>query len=294
MRQKQHNSQSFSSAPAMHFPVTALAPSAALADALTVHWREYLMEGSEIGSVMLSTCTFGTLIYGNDSPLKAFALSRGMGSLLMGMAIAMTTFLIACSPFGRRTGAHFNPSVTLAFPWLRQIHRWDAVCYVVAQFLDAVIGVLIAHRFLGERLSADPVTYLVTVPGIYGRTVAFIAEFVLSGLFISIALYASNHRRLARFSPILVALFTISYFTLSPSTSGFSVNPARSFSSALFAWLWRGIWIYFLAPCLGMLAAAEIYIKLAGSDRVFCAKVFHDTRSVCPFPCHFDRLLRET
>ena len=151
MRPEQHNSQSFDSATAIHFPVTALAPSATLADALTAHWREYLMEGSEIGSLMLSTCTFGTLIYGNDSPLKAFSLSRGTGSLLMGTAIAMTTFLIISSPFGRRTGAHFNPSVTLAYLWLRRIHRWDAVCYVVAQFLGAVIGVLIAHRFLGER-----------------------------------------------------------------------------------------------------------------------------------------------
>jgi aquaporin Z len=284
----------FNRAPAIHFPVTALAPSATLADALAVHWREYLMESSEIGSLSLSTCIFGTLIYGNDSPLKAFALSREIGSLLMGVAIATTTFVIIRSPFGRRTGAHFNPSVTLAYLWLRRIHRWDALCYVVAQFLGAVVGVLVAYYFLGKRLSAEPVRYLVTLPGIYGRAAAFAAEFVVSGLFISIALYASNHRHLARFSPILVALFTISNFTVSPSISGFSINPARSFSSALFAWVWRGIWIHLLAPSLGRLGAAEIYIKRAGSDRVFCAKVFHDTRSVCPFSCHFDRLLRET
>jgi aquaporin Z len=294
MRQEQHNSQAFNPAPAVHFPVMALAPSASLADAINLHWREYLMEGSEVGSLMLSVCIFGTLIYGNDSPLKAFVLSRGTGSLLMGIAVATTTFLIICSPFGRRTGAHFNPSVTLAYLWLGRIHRWDALCYGVAQFLGGVVGVLIAHQILGERLSSSAVRYLVTLPGIYGRTVAFISEFVLSGLFISLALYASNHRRLARFSPILVALFTISYFTLSPSIAGFSVNPARSFSSALFAWIWRGIWIYFLAPSLGMLVAAEIYVKRAGSDRVFCAKIFHDTRSVCPFHCNFDRLLRGT
>jgi aquaporin Z len=251
------------------------------------------MEATELGSLMLSTCFFGTLLYSNDSPLNDLAVSPGIRPLLMGTAMAMTTFLIIRSPFGRRSGAHFNPAVTLTFLWLGRIHRWDAVCYVVAQFLGAVVGVLIAHQFLAERLSSAPVRYVVTLPGIHGRTIAFIAEFVLSGLLMGIVLYASNHRTLARFSPILVASLTVFYFGLSSSISGFSVNPARSFSSALFASIWQGIWIYFLAPCLGMLMSAEIYIGRTGSNRVHCAKVFHDRRSPCPFPCDFDRLFRE-
>ncbi len=287
-------SQSFNMSPAAQYPVTALAPSASMAEAIGAHWREYLMEGTEIGSLMLSTCIFGTLLYGNDSPLRHLALSRGVRPLLMGTAIAMTTFLIIRSPFGRRSGAHFNPAVTLAFLWLRRIHRWDAVCYVLAQFLGAVVGVLVARQLLGVHLSSAPVRYLVTVPGIYGRAIAFVAEFVLAGLLMGIVLYASNHRLLARFSPIFVALLTVFYFALCSSISGFSVNPARTFSSALFAWIWEGIWIYFSAPCLGMLMSAAMYIKGMGPNRVYCAKVFHDRHSPCPFPCHFDRLFRET
>jgi aquaporin Z len=288
------DSPSFNLPPAVRFPVGALAPSASLAEAIGAHWREYLMEGAELGSLMLSTCFFGTLLYGNDSPLNHLALSRGVRSLLMGTAIAMTTFLIIRSPFGRRSGAHVNPAVTLAFLWLRRIHRWDAICYVAAQFLGAIVGVLVAEQVLGERLSSAPVRYLVTLPGTYGRLTAFTAEFVLSGLLMGVVLYASNHRPLARFSPILVSLLTLCYFALSPSISGFSVNPARTFSSALFAWIWAGIWIYFSAPCLGTLMSAAIYIKGMGSNRVYCAKVFHDRKSPCPFPCHFDRLFRET
>ena len=288
------DSQSFKTPFAAHFTITALAPSASLAEAICAHWREYLMEGTELGFLMLSTCFFGTLLYGNDSPLNDLSLSRGIRSLLMGTAIATTTFLIIRSPFGRRSGAHFNPAVTLAFLWLRRIHRWDAICYVVAHFLGAVVGVMIAHLFLGERLSSAPVRYLVTLPGTYGRPIAFIAEFVLSGLLMGIVLYSSNHRQLARFSPLLVALLTIFYFALGSSISGFSVNPARTFSSALFAWIWQSIWIYLSAPCLGMLMSAAIYIKRMGPNRVYCAKVFHDTQSACPFPCHFDLLFRKT
>lgn len=70
------------------FPVTALAPSASLAEAIGMHWREYLMEATELGSLMLSTCIVGTLLYSTDSPFNNLALSRGFRSALMGTAIA--------------------------------------------------------------------------------------------------------------------------------------------------------------------------------------------------------------
>jgi aquaporin Z len=90
-----------------------------------------------------------------------------------------------------------------------------------------------------------------------------------------------------------VAAVTVFYFAICSSISGFSVNPARSFSSAMFAWVWWGIWIYFVAPCLGMLAAAALYVRTFGPSRVYCAKVFHDLRSTCPFPCRFAQLEHE-
>jgi aquaporin Z len=212
----------------------------------------------------------------------------------MGIAMATTVFLVIQSPFGRRSGAHFNPAVTLTFFRLGRMHRWDAAFYVGAQFGGAIAGVLLARAIVGLPLSAPPVQYMVTLPGKYGGPVAFVVEFLLSVLLMTTVLYTSNHRLFARFTPAFVALLTALYFVLSSSISGFSVNPARSFSSALFAWNWRGIWIYFLAPGLGMLTAAAIYIKWLGPDRVYCAKVFHDMRSTCPFPCHFRRVYRET
>jgi aquaporin Z len=270
--------------------VTALAPSASIADAVSTHWREYLMEATEIGVLMLSTCICGTLIYADESPIKSLGLAPALKSMLMGTAVAITTFLIIRSPFGRRSGAHFNPAVTLTFLWLKRVHRWDAACYIAVHFVGALAGVLVAKQILGAPLSGPSVRYMVTLPGNYGSPIAFIGEFLLSGLLMSTVLYASNHRMFSRFTPALVALLTIFYFVLSPSISGFSANPARTFASALFAGMWQGIWIYFAAPCLGMLTAAAIYVWQIGLNHVFCAKVFHDMRSTCPFPCHFERV----
>jgi aquaporin Z len=252
-----------------------------------IHWREYLMEASELGALMLCICLFGAVLYSNASPLIRFALSRSEDAAIMGACVAATTWAIIRSPFGRRTGAHFNPAITLTYFCLGRIHRWDAFCYVMAQFSGALAGVFIARQILGRSLSAEPVRYVVTTPGSHGGAAAFLAEFLLSALLMGVVLFATNHRALAQFSPLLVAAVTVFYFALCSSISGFSVNPARTFSSALFAWVWRGIWIYFVAPCLGMLAAAGLYVRAFGTNGVYCAKVFHDLHSTCPFPCRF-------
>jgi aquaporin Z len=252
------------------------------------------MEAAELCVLMFCICLFGTVIYSGASVLKDLALSGTAKSFLMGVAVALTTLLIIRSPFGRRTGAHFNPAITLAYFYLGRVHRWDTLYYIGFQFIGGFVGVFSAHQLLGKRLSSPPVCYVITVPGERGNLIAFAAEFLLSGFLMTVVLFATNHRRLTRFSPIIVAFVTVFYYGLCSSLSGFSVNPARSFSSAIFAQIWHGIWVYFIAPSFGMLAAASIYVRSEGRHNVYCAKVFHDLQSVCPFPCNFDRLYCET
>jgi aquaporin Z len=122
------------------------------------------MEATEIAVLMLSTDICGTLIYADESPIKSLDLTPELKSVLMGTAIAITTFLIIRSPFGRRSGAHFNPAVTLTFFWLKRVHRWDAVCCIAVQFVGALAGVLVA-KILGAPLSGPCVRYMVTLPG---------------------------------------------------------------------------------------------------------------------------------
>jgi aquaporin Z len=54
-----------------------------------------------------------------------------------------------------------------------------------------------------------------------------------------------------------------------------SMNPARSFASALPAGLWTGAWIYFTAPVIGMLTAAATFQAIRGRGKVGCAKLIH-------------------
>lgn len=251
------------------------------------------MEVAELATLMLAVCAAGALLYSYHSPLSKLNLSMTVRSALMGMAIAGATFMIIRSPFGRRSGAHFNPALTLAYYSIRRVHRWDALSYIAAQFIGGAGGVFLAHQIFGANLSNFPVQYVVTLPGRYGSAVSFFAELVMSFVLMEVVLISSNHRRLSELSPFFVASTTVLYFTFFSSVSAYSLNPARSFSSALFAHIWQGLWIYFVAPSLGMVIAAVLYQKLLGPDRIYCAKVFHDLQSICPFDCHFHRLRPE-
>jgi aquaporin Z len=99
------------------YPVTTLARSASVTEAATLHWKQYVMESMEPNALMLCTCIWGTLTYSDESPLRSLGPSAVSNSTLMGKAVAVTTFIIIRSPFGRRSGAHMNPSVTLTFLW---------------------------------------------------------------------------------------------------------------------------------------------------------------------------------
>jgi aquaporin Z len=80
------------------------------------------------------------------------------------------------SPMGKRSGAHMNPAVTLAFLRLGKIKGWDALFYVGAQFIG-VGGVLAVALCVGHIVGDPSVKYIATLPGGLGELVAWIAEF---------------------------------------------------------------------------------------------------------------------
>jgi aquaporin Z len=57
--------------------------------------------------------------------------------------------------------------------------------------------------------------------------------------------------------------------------------------------IWDALWIYFLAPPIGMLLAAELFVRRRGLAGVFCAKLHHDSTSRCIFHCRFNELAVE-
>jgi aquaporin Z len=73
------------------------------------------------------------------------------------------------------------------------------------------------------------------------------------------------------------------FITIEAPLSGMSMNPARTVGSGFWAHDWTAVWVYFTAPPLGMLLAAELYLRRYGRDRIFCAKLHHQNGKRCIF-----------
>jgi aquaporin Z len=151
------------------------------------------------------------------------------------------------------------------------------------------LGVVLSALVLGELVTHPSVRYAATVPGMAGVGVAFLAEAVISFLQMSLILHFSNTARLARFTGLFAGAMIATYISLEAPYSGMSMNPARTFASALPAQI-TALWVYFTAPPLGMLLAAELYVRQHGIHHVFCAKLHHHNNKRCIFQCNWKQL----
>jgi aquaporin Z len=253
------------------------------AASIRLHWPEYLMEAAELGVYLFCACTFATLLQHLAFPARQLISSSISRRALMGLGLGATLTAIVLSPWGKQSGGHFNPAITFTFYRLGKVEFWDTWFYVGAQFFGAVAGVAVARYALRGAVGDHAVSYAVTAPGVYGRVVAFVAEFVISFLLMMIILLATNRARLARFTPYIVGVLIATYITFETPLSGMSTNPARTFGSAFHAGYWRALWIYFVAPTLGMLAASELFLRARGGVPPFCAKLHHANNKRCIF-----------
>lgn len=253
----------------------------AAAWALARHWPEYLIEAWGLGLFMISAAVFATVLEYPGSPVHQAIGDPGVRRTLMGMAMGLTAIGIIYSPWGQRSGAHLNPAVTLTFWRLGKVRGVDALFYVLAQFAGGLLGVLLAARVIGQAFVEPPVHYVTTTPGAAGWFVALWAEFAISAALMFCVLVVSNMNRWARLTGIAAGLLVGVYITFEAPVSGMSMNPARSLASAAPAALWRDLWIYFVAPPLGMLCAAALYVRWHGRERVDCAKLDHAPAQRC-------------
>jgi aquaporin Z len=256
---------------------------------MRAHWPEYVSEAAGLGLFMFVACVFGALLGHPDSGVVHAVPDPLARRMLMGLAMGLTAVGLIYSPWGRRSGAHFNPATTLTFWRLGKVATADAIAYAGAQALGGLAGVLLAAAVAGRALAHPDVRYVVTVPGTAGVTVAFVAELAITFLLMTVVLHVSNSAALARFTGLAAGALVALYITFEAPISGMSMNPARSFASALPAGAWDGFWIYVVAPPLGMLLGAEVYARRRRT--VYCAKLHHDRVRPCIFRCRYAELL---
>ncbi len=252
--------------------------------------REYLIEATGLALFMVSACVWVAALQHPASPLHGLIPSGDLRRALIGVAMGLTAVSLIYSPWGKRSGAHFNPAVTLTFFRLGKVAPRDLIGYTIAQFAGGTAGLALASLALGGLAAHPAVNYVATAPA-GSPWAAFGAEFFISGLLMTVVLQISNRPRLAPYTGIFAACCVALFITLEAPISGMSMNPARTFASFTHAGGWGHYWVYLLAPPLGMLSAAALY-QATATRGVACAKLRHVDDQPCLF-CDYQRRLKK-
>lgn len=218
-------------------------------------------------AVGVATESFGFKFAGSSVAAGVIATALAFGLVLLALVYAI----------GHISGCHVNPAVTLGFLVSRRMSVQEAIGYWVAQFVGGIVGALLLwgmfkqgtayHSSIG--LGADGFGKNSMVGLSAGG--AFLAEVVLTFLFVLVVLGATSRTAPAGFAGVGIGLaLTVVHLVGIPLT-GTSVNPARSLGPALFAGgdALSQLWVFIVAPMVGGAVAAAVYLYLfAGGEAV--------------------------
>ena len=246
--------------------------------ALRRHWPEYAVEGSFLFVFVLAAGVIGAWLPppGAGSEFLHRALT---GVLLGALLIAMIY-----SPWGRRSGSHMNPAITLAYLRLGKIGRSDGVFYIVSQLVGGLAAVLLLRGGALLPAAAAPAALAATL-GPTNIWLAFATQFVLATVAMLLVLFTSNHASFFRWTGLVYGVLVMLVVACVAPLAGFGMNAARLLAVDASGDLGLLQWLNLLPPLLGMQAAIEVYRLFTGRSQVLCAKLAHNTHGRCIFRC---------
>ena len=220
---------------------------------------------------------FGTfwLVFGGcgSAVFAAGVPDIGIGLLGVSLAFGLTVLTMAYA-VGHISGGHFNPAVSFGLWAGGRFDAKDLVPYIIAQCLGALgaascLYIILngAGAFSTEGAGAFATNFY-EMAGYNGRSysmmAAFLAEFLLTMFFLIVILGATDKFANGKFAGIAIGLALTLIHLISIPITNTSVNPARSLSQAIFVGgdSLSQVWLFWVAPILGAIAAGFIYKNL--------------------------------
>ena len=216
-----------------------------------------------------------TLLISDDLGTAGIGLLGGLGDwIAIALAFGLTV-MICIYVFGKISGAHLNPAVTIGLLVTKNISLIDSVYYIVAQVIGACLGSLLLFVCLG----APAVTIGglgATAPGLGVSYIqAMIAECIGTFFLMLVVMgVAVDEKAEPGFAGITIGMTVATVIVVLGAFTGASINPARTFGPYLMdtllggANLWAYFPIYLVGPILGAICAAFAYAYLAKDSGV--------------------------
>ncbi|NIE78985.1 MIP/aquaporin family protein [Asaia sp. As-1742] len=233
-----------------------------------LHTRLYICEFWATCLLMIGGVCSNVAIGSPHSPVaRALADWPNLLSALEGLVFGLSSTLAALSPFGRVSGAHLSPSISLAFCLGQRLALTDMAFYMLAQISGAVMGTgLVAASGLiwpVWGLWCQSSRFAATVPSPFVPPWwAFVGEINTTAILVAVVLLCGARPMLRPFAAWAAGPV---FFVLNPFEawlSGDSTNLARSVGPALISGSWEHFWVYLLGPFAG----ASIMIVLIRAE----------------------------
>ena len=181
---------------------------------------------------------------------------EGIGTLGIAMAFGLSIVAMAYS-IGTISGCHVNPAVSIAMYVNKRLSFSELAYYIVGQVLGAVVATGVLKIILSTSDMA--VTNLGQNSfGALGAGGAFLVEAILTFIFILVIIVVTGKHGSPEFAGLVIGLTLVLIHLLGIPLTGTSVNPARSFSPAIFAGgeALSQLWVFIVAPIVGGILAA--------------------------------------
>jgi aquaporin Z len=214
--------------------------------------------------------TFILVFLGTGAAVVSGKILGSLGSIgVLGIALAFgIAVLVMVYAIGAISGCHINPAITIAMLVNRKIGSKDAVIYIVVQ----CIGAIIASALLLAIMTGNP-AYNIATDGLgqngygpgylggYSLVSAFLAEMILTFIFLMVIFGATSKAAPAGFAGIAIGLSLTAIHLVGIPITGTSVNPARSLGPALLVGgtALAQLWLFFVAPIIGAVFAAFVW-----------------------------------
>uniref|UniRef100_UPI000B4983A6 aquaporin Z n=1 Tax=Calothrix rhizosoleniae TaxID=888997 RepID=UPI000B4983A6 len=200
-----------------------------------------------------------------------------LGFLGVSLAFGLTVLTMAYA-IGHISGCHLNPAVSFGLWAGKRFPASELLPYIISQVIGAIVaGALIYLIAIGQDgfsgfSGANPLAtngFGAHSPGGYNLLACFIAEVVMTFMFLIVILGATDSRAPQGFAPAAIGLCLTLIHLISIPITNTSVNPARSTGVALFAGaeLFSQLWLFWVAPILGAILAGWLYNALFTESR---------------------------
>ncbi|HKD10199.1 MAG TPA: aquaporin Z [Bryobacteraceae bacterium] len=215
------------------------------------------------------------LVFGGCGAAVLSAAVPGVGIGYAGVALAFgLTVLTMAYAIGHISGCHLNPAVSVGLAVARRFPVAELPVYIAAQLIGGALGAAVLLQIASGKpgFSLDggfaSNGFGAHSPGGYSAGACFLAEVVLTCLFLVIILGATDRRAPAGFAPVAIGLGLTLIHLIGIPVTNLSVNPARSTGPAIFVggWAIEQLWMFWLAPLVGGVLGGLIYPLVAESS----------------------------